>query len=215
MLVPGTEDEGDALPFLVAQQVEEVSDRLQPETELLVILPARQDGSHGPAGRHAPGIRAGQRVPGMPGEGDDAPALHVGERGTAHQGKGDAVQVILAAQFQGAEVEADDGGETAGDIPDIGTLQGVPRDIFHLPGMAVYQVILVAVEDLSFGYRGCQALLQLQGSRLPPTPAGSEGEGEGGGEYRFQYVFHAVTVSVQYHTPYQACKKRTYPSGLS
>ena len=90
----------------------------------------------------------------------------MGKCGLAHQAEGNLVQIAAVAQFDAAQVETHDGGIFSGHVADIRTGQPVVFPVRHTPGMAVREIVLVAVKDLAFRRIGGQAFREhfLRGS---------------------------------------------------
>ena len=122
---------------------------------------AFQDGLDHLVGGDIPGVTARQRIPRMPGERDDAAAFRMREDRLPDQAEIDAVQVGLVPHLDTAEVEAHEGGIAARHGLHVGTGQGVGRPVFDLPGMAVGEVVLVAVQDFTLLHVGEQFVDEL------------------------------------------------------
>ena len=86
----------------------------------------------------------------MPGEGNYASPFNVLQESPAHEVEGDAVQVFFGTQFNAAKVTSKEHGIFSRHVLDIRALQGVVLIVRHHPVVAVEEVVLVAVGNLTF-----------------------------------------------------------------
>ena len=139
--MPGTED----YTHLGTKFFEEVGRALQPYLELFVLLAAGEDSLDRLVAAYVPSVTTGHRVTGMPREGHYATPLDMLPSPFEHQSERNSVQVLLVAEFDAAQFKTEHHGVLAGDRLDVGTLQRVALVIFYAPGVAVCEVILMAI----------------------------------------------------------------------
>ena len=149
MFVPRAEQYRDRLAISILEGLQEIGRPTEPLQEEVMLLPSLEDRRDDLVGGHVPGVPAGQRVARMPGEGHHAAPGRMGHGRTAHQVEGNTVQVGFPAHLDAAQVKTHDGRESTGHRLDIRAFERIVFDILNFPGMAVHQVILMAVQDLA------------------------------------------------------------------
>ena len=149
---------------------------------------AFQQGFHHLVGRDVPGVAARERIPGMPGDGDDPAAFRVQLRRLADQAEIDAVEARPIAHFDAAEFDAHHGGILPRHGLHVRAVERIGLPVLHFPGVPVGKVVLVAVKDLPVLHALGKLRMEFlrRGFHRSGTSTGDGGEGR---EYDRQ-IFH-------------------------
>ena len=152
--MPGTEDNGDRHLLVILQRCQEVVNPLHPLLELIMLLAARQDALDNGGVAHVPGRsfrklltgiaatgNGGQGIARMPADGHDAAATVVVLDFLTHAGEGHAVEVLLVAHFNAAQLKAHDGRIVATDRLHVAGVLVVR------PGETIERIVLMTEHD--------------------------------------------------------------------
>ena len=170
--MPRTEDNGHFLTIGGLQRLKEITHTTHPHQECLLVGTAHQHILHNCRVANVPGRslrelltsqtttgNSGQRVTGMPADGDDTTTLIVLDNLLTHTGEGHAVEVLGIAHLDAAELKAHHSGPVATDVLHIAGILVV------VPGQTIERIVLMT-EHISLITKRVEALHQLLCYRL-------------------------------------------------